>query len=111
MLAAAGLCLATVASAFAPNLAVFVLLQSLVRVLLGAGVLAHAVASVGQGFAPPLLARYLQAALPIYLLGVFASGVLLYGMSYLYGTTGTTKLSEIGDGSGVSVRDLAGTTR
>ena len=27
---------------------------------------------------------------------MFASGVLLYGMSYLYGTTGSTKLSDIG---------------
>jgi NADH-quinone oxidoreductase subunit N len=38
-----------------------------------------------------------EAGVKYYLLGVFASGVLLYGMSYLYGTTGTTKLSEIGD--------------
>ena len=36
-----------------------------------------------------------EAGVKYYLLGVFASGVLLYGMSYLYGTTGTTKLSEI----------------
>mgnify|MGYP005819711283 CR=1 FL=1 len=34
-----------------------------------------------------------EAGVKYYLLGVFASGVLLYGMSYLYGTTGTTKLS------------------
>ena len=38
-----------------------------------------------------------EAGVKYYLLGVFASGVLLYGMSYLYGTTGSTKLSEIGD--------------
>ena len=37
-----------------------------------------------------------EAGVKYYLLGVFASGVLLYGMSYLYGTTGTTKLTEIG---------------
>ena len=36
-----------------------------------------------------------EAGIKYYLLGVFASGVLLYGMSYLYGTTGTTKLTEI----------------
>jgi NADH-quinone oxidoreductase subunit N len=36
-----------------------------------------------------------EAGVKYYLLGVFASGVLLYGMSYLYGTTGTTKLTEI----------------
>ena len=37
-----------------------------------------------------------EAGVKYYLLGVFASGVLLYGMSYLYGTTGTTKFTEIG---------------
>ncbi len=37
-----------------------------------------------------------EAGVKYYLLGVFASGVLLYGMSLLYGTTGTTKLTEIG---------------
>ena len=36
-----------------------------------------------------------EAGVKYYLLGVFASGILLYGMSYLYGTTGETKLSEI----------------
>ncbi len=30
-----------------------------------------------------------EAGVKYYLMGVFASGVLLYGMSYLYGTTGT----------------------
>jgi NADH-quinone oxidoreductase subunit N len=37
-----------------------------------------------------------EAGVKYYLLGVFASGVLLYGMSYLYGTTGSTKLTDIG---------------
>lgn len=37
-----------------------------------------------------------EAGVKYYLLGVFASGVLLFGMSYLYGATGTTKLSDIG---------------
>ena len=37
-----------------------------------------------------------EAGVKYYLLGVFASGVLLYGMSYLYGTTGSTQLTEIG---------------
>jgi NADH-quinone oxidoreductase subunit N len=36
-----------------------------------------------------------EAGVKYYLLGVFASGVLLYGMSYLYGTTGATKLTDI----------------
>jgi NADH-quinone oxidoreductase subunit N len=37
-----------------------------------------------------------EAGVKYYLLGVFASGVLLYGMSYLYGTTNSTKLTYIG---------------
>src|SRR5918995_3436781 len=36
-----------------------------------------------------------EAGVKYYLLGVFASGVLLYGMSYLYGTTGFTKFTDI----------------
>lgn len=37
-----------------------------------------------------------EAGVKYYLLGVFASAVMLYGMSLLYGVTGTTLLSEIG---------------
>ncbi len=37
-----------------------------------------------------------EAGLKYYLMGVFASAVMLYGMSLLYGVTGTTNLSEIG---------------
>ena len=37
-----------------------------------------------------------EAGVKYYLLGVFASGVLLYGMSLLYGMTGTTRLVDIG---------------
>jgi NADH-quinone oxidoreductase subunit N len=37
-----------------------------------------------------------EAGVKYYLLGVFASAVLLYGMSFLYGTTGSTKLVDIG---------------
>ena len=37
-----------------------------------------------------------EAGVKYYLLGVFASGVLLYGMSLLYGATGTTRLIDIG---------------
>lgn len=36
-----------------------------------------------------------EAGIKYYLMGVFASGVLLYGMSLLYGASGTTKLTEI----------------
>lgn len=37
-----------------------------------------------------------EAGVKYYLLGVFASAVMLYGMSLLYGATGSTKLTEIG---------------
>lgn len=37
-----------------------------------------------------------EAGVKYYLLGVFASAVMLYGMSLLYGVTGTTLLSGIG---------------
>ena len=37
-----------------------------------------------------------EAGVKYYLLGVFASGVLLYGMSLLYGATGSTLLVDIG---------------
>jgi NADH-quinone oxidoreductase subunit N len=37
-----------------------------------------------------------EAGVKYYLLGVFASAVMLYGMSLLYGVTGTTLLSELG---------------
>jgi len=38
-----------------------------------------------------------EAGVKYYLLGVFASAVMLYGMSLLYGVTGSTLLSDIGD--------------
>ena len=37
-----------------------------------------------------------EAGVKYYLLGVFASAVMLYGMSLLYGATGITKLTDIG---------------
>ncbi|MFK8026333.1 MAG: NADH-quinone oxidoreductase subunit N [Ilumatobacter sp.] len=37
-----------------------------------------------------------EAGAKYYLLGVFASAIMLFGMSYIYGTTGTTKLTDIG---------------
>ncbi len=40
--------------------------------------------------------RSSEAAMKYFLLGAFASGILLYGMSFLYGITGTTSLSGIG---------------
>jgi NADH-quinone oxidoreductase subunit N len=37
-----------------------------------------------------------EAGVKYYLLGVFASAIMLYGMSLLFGTAGSTKLTEIG---------------
>lgn len=37
-----------------------------------------------------------EAGVKYYLLGVFASAIMLFGMSYIFGTTGTTKLTDIG---------------
>ena len=37
-----------------------------------------------------------EAGVKYYLLGVFASAIMLFGMSLLYGVTGTTLLSDIG---------------
>jgi NADH-quinone oxidoreductase subunit N len=38
-----------------------------------------------------------EAGAKYYLMGVFATGVLLYGMSLLYGLAGSTKLADIGE--------------
>jgi NADH-quinone oxidoreductase subunit N len=38
-----------------------------------------------------------EAALKYFLLGAFATGFLLYGMALVYGTTGTTNLTAIGN--------------
>ena len=37
-----------------------------------------------------------EAGLKYYLMGVFASAVMLYGMSLIYGFTGSTLLADIG---------------
>ncbi len=47
-----------------------------------------------------------EAGVKYYLLGVFASAVLLYGMSLLYGATGSTLLTDIG--ASITDRDLTG---
>ncbi len=41
-----------------------------------------------------------EAAMKYFLLGAFSSGVLLYGMSLLYGVAGSTNLGEIGQALG-----------
>ena len=52
-----------------------------------------------------------EAGVKYYLLGVFASAVLLYGMSLLYGATGSTKLTDIGaslaDGEAIALEVVA----
>ena len=39
-----------------------------------------------------------EAGMKYFLLGAFSSGILLYGMSFLYGITGSTNLGSIGQG-------------
>ena len=46
-----------------------------------------------------------EAALKYYLLGVLASAVMLYGMSLVFGVTGSTVLSRIGDTVGGAAGD------
>lgn len=47
-----------------------------------------------------------EAAMKYFLLGAFSSGVLLYGMSLLYGVAGSTNISEIGAKVGEIVRSV-----
>jgi NADH-quinone oxidoreductase subunit N len=44
-----------------------------------------------------------EAAMKYFLLGAFSSGILLYGMSLLYGVTGSTNLGEIGTSVGAAL--------
>jgi NADH-quinone oxidoreductase subunit N len=46
-----------------------------------------------------------EAALKYFLFGVMASAVLLYGMSLVYGATGTTDLTEIAKAVGAPAKD------
>jgi NADH-quinone oxidoreductase subunit N len=50
-----------------------------------------------------------EAAMKYFLLGAFSSGVLLYGMSLLYGIAGSTNIGEIGSKLATLVPSLAGT--
>src|SRR5258708_4028447 len=43
-----------------------------------------------------------EAGMKYFLLGGFSSGILLYGMSWLYGVTGSTNLGDIGRSVGAS---------
>ena len=47
-----------------------------------------------------------EAGVKYYLLGVFASAIMLYGMSLLYGITNSTKLTDIGAALGETVTPI-----
>jgi NADH-quinone oxidoreductase subunit N len=47
-----------------------------------------------------------EAAMKYFLLGAFSSGVLLYGMSLLYGVAGSTNLGEIGQSIGAIIESI-----
>src|SRR6266446_4924651 len=47
-----------------------------------------------------------EAAMKYFLLGAFSSGILLYGMSLLYGVTGSTNLGEIGTSVGAALTSM-----
>lgn len=50
-----------------------------------------------------------EAAMKYFLLGAFSSGILLYGMSLLYGLAGSTNLGEIGTAISDTVSNASGT--
>src|SRR5437667_2031232 len=47
-----------------------------------------------------------EAGMKYFLLGAFSSGILLYGMSLIYGVTGSTNLTEIGKNIGSAGTEL-----
>src|SRR3989475_4752586 len=49
-----------------------------------------------------------EAAMKYFLLGAFSSGVLLYGMSLLYGIAGSTNIGEIGHSLGEVLASIKG---
>ncbi|HSE32768.1 MAG TPA: NADH-quinone oxidoreductase subunit N [Pyrinomonadaceae bacterium] len=49
-----------------------------------------------------------EAAMKYFLLGAFSSGVLLYGMSLLYGIAGSTNVGEIGQAIAAALGNLQG---
>src|ERR1051325_11226611 len=51
-----------------------------------------------------------EAGMKYFLLGAFSSGILLYGMSVLYGVTGSTNLGTIGTGVNEAMRLVAAAT-
>src|SRR5205814_2896547 len=51
-----------------------------------------------------------EAGMKYFLLGAFSSGILLYGMSVLYGISGSTNLGKIGNGVGEAMRLVGAAT-
>ncbi|HET6973893.1 MAG TPA: NADH-quinone oxidoreductase subunit N [Pyrinomonadaceae bacterium] len=51
-----------------------------------------------------------EAAMKYFLLGAFSSGVLLYGMSLIYGLAGSTNVGEIGSNISEIVRNIQAAT-
>src|SRR5438093_10289100 len=49
-----------------------------------------------------------EAGMKYFLLGAFSSGILLYGMSLLYGVTGSTNLGDIARGVGDALTQVRG---
>jgi NADH-quinone oxidoreductase subunit N len=49
-----------------------------------------------------------EAAMKYFLLGAFSSGILLYGMSLLYGAAGSTNIGEIGRAVSDAMRSVQG---
>ena len=49
-----------------------------------------------------------EAGMKYFLLGAFSSGILLYGMSLLYGVSGSTNLGDIGQSVGATLTKIAG---
>jgi len=47
-----------------------------------------------------------EAGMKYFLLGAFSSGILLYGMSLIYGVTGSTNLGEIGTSVGAALTSI-----
>jgi NADH-quinone oxidoreductase subunit N len=47
-----------------------------------------------------------EAAIKYFLLGAFSSGILLYGMSLLYGIAGSTNIGEIGQAVGAALGSI-----
>lgn len=69
--------------------------RELVTIFLGLELLSMSLYILAGFFRKDTLSN--EAALKYFVLGSFATGILLFGMSYIYGVTGTTHLQAIGE--------------